>query len=367
MNEEKNSSLECLLQQAYKLSLSYRHKYLLPEHVLYALLENSNIKEIINKCGGDAQEIINELNTYFNSNHVTRLNPVSKFFWSLFFSNPALPEITQEVTTLLVNATSHIFNEVDLESDYFLVKVLIIFTTEKNLRTFQCFTRQNITDSKISTITNDEHYRKKKIILEKLNGLLDSGVKHFLNTSSLKKIEIENLSYRSFNKKDIKPCLSIYKAIEKSGAIPTDNEELYIDWLKGHENRKFVILKDDKIIASCGFRETDGCMYLTYGLIEPNYQRKGLGSLMLALRAIQLKDKHGFIVLSPTQLSSKYYARYGFRDLEDSKRGNFDDLKNLPIYDKNYSLNDNEIEKMLLYLNSNDIEFMQIYFDRAFK
>lgn len=51
-----------VLQDAQILALAKSHQYFLPEHLLKTMLEDNAVVLLINKCGGNLQNIIKDLN-----------------------------------------------------------------------------------------------------------------------------------------------------------------------------------------------------------------------------------------------------------------------------------------------------------------
>jgi ATP-dependent Clp protease ATP-binding subunit ClpA len=64
INEEVNN----IFNVAIKFAKSRRHEYLTTEHILFSLLSNETIKEIISECGGDVNKLKNSLVMYFAKN-----------------------------------------------------------------------------------------------------------------------------------------------------------------------------------------------------------------------------------------------------------------------------------------------------------
>ncbi|KPA18345.1 Clp protease ClpX [Candidatus Magnetomorum sp. HK-1] len=63
-----NKELELTLGVAVKIARELQHEYVCVEHLLYALLHDHNGVSIVQNCGGNVQNIINNLHVYFKNN-----------------------------------------------------------------------------------------------------------------------------------------------------------------------------------------------------------------------------------------------------------------------------------------------------------
>lgn len=126
--------------------------------------------------------------------------------------------------------------------------------------------------------------------------------------------DIPDLSFRFYKTEDKNRCVEIYQAIETLGQIPGGMVDDFVDYLESVDvdQRVFVILSGETIVATCGLKSFDSSVFLLYGLIHPSFQKKGLGAVMLALRAEELSSTKDMIALSPTKYSTPYYKRLGF-------------------------------------------------------
>src|SRR6185312_11826683 len=58
---------EVVLNRAVRFAVEHEHEYFTLEHVLWSLLADSQIHEVIRACGGDPVEIRAELEKYLSS------------------------------------------------------------------------------------------------------------------------------------------------------------------------------------------------------------------------------------------------------------------------------------------------------------
>ena len=65
-------TLEASLSLAVREARTRRHEYLCIEHVLYALLHDESVAEVIRACGGDVEALKKELDAYLDE-HLERV------------------------------------------------------------------------------------------------------------------------------------------------------------------------------------------------------------------------------------------------------------------------------------------------------
>lgn len=125
---------------------------------------------------------------------------------------------------------------------------------------------------------------------------------------------VPDLSFRFYKAEDKARCIEIYEAIEAQSQIPNGMVDEFVDYLNSEdeEQKIFIIQSGKEIIATCGVKNLETSIFLLYGLVKPEYQRKGLGAVMLALRSEELSGEQNMIGLNPTEHSEPYYKRYGF-------------------------------------------------------
>jgi hypothetical protein len=186
--------------------------------------------------------------------------------------------------------------------------------------------------------------------------------KRCVTLKALKKCKLKNLSFRFYKPEDEDTCLQIYRDNEQLQTIPENCESDYLKWLRGDTGTRFIIQRKGEIIASCGMTIDHNLVFLIYGLISPKYQKLGLGTVMLALRTLQLAptNEKNHLVLNATKHSFNYYLRYGFTDLAKYENANPEDIKKKminPEYD-HFS--------MLLPLNNNDLKALRKITEKAF-
>jgi len=62
-----SKGLSAILSTAVKEARKRRHEYVCIEHILYAIIHDSGGIELIESCGGNVENIHNELENFFNN------------------------------------------------------------------------------------------------------------------------------------------------------------------------------------------------------------------------------------------------------------------------------------------------------------
>jgi GNAT superfamily N-acetyltransferase len=133
-------------------------------------------------------------------------------------------------------------------------------------------------------------------------------------------------SLRPFEPRDRASCVAIYQQNEH-GYFPVDFLVYFEFWLDSEEFLKLVLSIDDVPVAigavNCQKRFGLATAWLTFGMVSPAYQGKGLGSALVFARLSLLpKPIHAARVLMTNVDASKaFYARFGFAPYGASPSG----------------------------------------------
>lgn len=84
---------------AFKTAQQYRHEYVLLEHVLYALLHDPDTREVLEACGGDVEQLKEQLVEFF-TNEVENIPGKSDY----------LPEESLAVQRVIQRAANHVIS-----------------------------------------------------------------------------------------------------------------------------------------------------------------------------------------------------------------------------------------------------------------
>jgi GNAT superfamily N-acetyltransferase len=160
----------------------------------------------------------------------------------------------------------------------------------------------------------------------RLKGWLESIGKLFqqsCKTPSIGRLKIpsKNLpsaNIRPFSERDFQECCEIYR-LNEPGRFPDGYYQHFKDFIGERRSLFLVVIVSDHVIGFGGVRlfppPDDNQANLNFGMIHPEYQKMGYGSVLLLARLAILPEPspHVFASLSPVKLSESFYTRFGFR------------------------------------------------------
>jgi ribosomal protein S18 acetylase RimI-like enzyme len=95
-----------------------------------------------------------------------------------------------------------------------------------------------------------------------------------------------------------------------------DESQDFIDYLNNHMEDYFVVVLDGLIVGSGGinYPKGDSVAYISWDIIHPEFQRKGIGSKLLGHRInwISQNPKIYQVVVRTTQHVYEFYEKAGF-------------------------------------------------------
>lgn len=110
-------------------------------------------------------------------------------------------------------------------------------------------------------------------------------------------------------------------------------EEDFIRYLENETEDYFVIEKNKNIIGCGGinYEPKNQSAVISWDIIHPDYQGKGVGKELLKFRIETIKKKglYAQIIVRTSQLTWKFYNKYGF-ELKESKKDYW--APNLDLY-----------------------------------
>ncbi len=139
-----------------------------------------------------------------------------------------------------------------------------------------------------------------------------------------------NVSFRLYEPRDLDTCLAIYRKNEP-GRFP-ENAELRFRIYLEKDEKMLIVAECDSRIVGCGgvFLAGKGVITLCYGIIDPEFQRQRIGSMLTLLRIAQVSSGPTgvFAVIFAVDASMPIYARFGFVEVGKWKS---EDGKDYPI------------------------------------
>lgn len=122
----------------------------------------------------------------------------------------------------------------------------------------------------------------------------------------------QGFAVRVYQPEDFEVCLEIYR-LNAPGRFPPEVVRECEVTLQKADGSMLVIEKSGRVVACGGASLTDGMGGLYYGLIHPDFQRQGLGRLLLLARLARFQCPPVAISIHAVEASVGYYERYGFK------------------------------------------------------
>jgi len=140
--------------------------------------------------------------------------------------------------------------------------------------------------------------------------------------------KLPSASIRPFCERDFEECCEIYRLNEPE-RFPDGYYQHFKDFIGKRRSLFLVAVLCDRVIGFGGVRlfppPDDNQANLNFGMIHPEYQKMGYGSILLLTRLAILPEPSPriFAGLSPVKLSENFYTRFGFR-YNSTYRDSFD-------------------------------------------
>jgi GNAT superfamily N-acetyltransferase len=118
---------------------------------------------------------------------------------------------------------------------------------------------------------------------------------------------------RTWTPGDTSACMEIYR-LNAPDRFPTEVEKDFEERLTKDDRSMLVVEHDGRVIACGGQAQTKDEAWLCYGLIHPEYQRQGVGRLLLLSRLARFEVPPGICVrICAVAASIGYYQQFGFK------------------------------------------------------
>ena len=123
----------------------------------------------------------------------------------------------------------------------------------------------------------------------------------------------KGFTIRHWQPSDASTCMALYR-LNAPGRFPTEVEKDFEERLTKNDHPMLVIELDDRVIACGGNSSKKDVAWLSYGLIHPDFQRQGIGRLLLLSRLARFDITQGIPVsICAVADSVGYYEQFGFK------------------------------------------------------
>lgn len=120
-----------------------------------------------------------------------------------------------------------------------------------------------------------------------------------------------------------KPALLHMLRLNTPAYFDVAEEQDYSEYLDRHIEDYFVVEQNDIIVGAGGINyfTDENLARISWDIIHPDQQGRGLGKMLTLYRINQIKNKPGmhFIVVRTTQLVYPFYEKLGFELLKTEK------------------------------------------------
>jgi GNAT superfamily N-acetyltransferase len=121
---------------------------------------------------------------------------------------------------------------------------------------------------------------------------------------------------RAYQPSDHSRCAEIFLANEDRGFVPPEYLAEFEEFLEDERILKLVLEVSDAIVGIGGIQYwmTWNRAFLSFGLIHPDFHRRGLGSILLLSRLVllELTDQPLAVLLQATDHSRPFFEKVGF-------------------------------------------------------
>jgi ribosomal protein S18 acetylase RimI-like enzyme len=131
------------------------------------------------------------------------------------------------------------------------------------------------------------------------------------------KDKLSPMAFRRFQPTDAPACIELY-ALNEKGRFPEGVMDQYRKSLDVQKSYYLVGERDGRIVTSGGvsYWMRDDMAVLCFGLVHPDYQRRGLGTaLLLARLALLNPNRPNYrVLIFALDKAIPFYRRFGFQD-----------------------------------------------------
>jgi len=147
---------------------------------------------------------------------------------------------------------------------------------------------------------------------------------------------------RPYTEADQNMCLQLYSAVEKARQIPPDYVDEFTETLNDKDVLTLVGVMNEELVAcgSINYYQDIRAAFLSYGLVHPEKQKMGIGSIMLITRIALLasdKDHPCYVYMSATSHSRPFFTKvvgFGEESHDLDEYGNIFHNLYLPLSDQ---------------------------------
>lgn len=128
------------------------------------------------------------------------------------------------------------------------------------------------------------------------------------------------IKVRDYHPFDFTAVLRLIEVNSPKYFHPSEKED-FINYLNYRREDYFIIEKNKVIVASGGINTINNKIRISWDLVDPNEQKKGLGSLLLNHRTNFIKENYSSknIEVRTSQYAFEFYQKQGFKLVNKEK------------------------------------------------
>ena len=128
---------------------------------------------------------------------------------------------------------------------------------------------------------------------------------------------MKNVNIRQYKDSDKDLLINILRA-NTPRYFAEEEESDFIEYLDIHIEQYFVAEYNGTVVACGGLNFFDDHVRISWDMVDPNFQGKGIGGLLLKHRIEKLKEETNInnIIVRTSQLVYPFYEKHGFSLIE---------------------------------------------------
>ncbi len=127
---------------------------------------------------------------------------------------------------------------------------------------------------------------------------------------------------RNYSAKDKEHLVNLIKLNTPTYFDKTEESD-FVEYLDSQLEDYYVVEQGSKIIGCGGinYEPESNSAVISWDIIHPNYQGKGIGKELLEFRINKIKEKkkHTQVIVRTSQFTFKFYEKAGFKLIESVK------------------------------------------------
>jgi [ribosomal protein S18]-alanine N-acetyltransferase len=122
----------------------------------------------------------------------------------------------------------------------------------------------------------------------------------------------EKIQIRDYKAEDLNACVELMR-LNIPTYFSTEEEPGFAAYLLKEREEYFVAEAEGKIVGCAGINSEGSTGIISWDIIHPDFQGKGIGSALLLFRLNIIKKKYSDARVRTAQNTFEFYGKYGFK------------------------------------------------------